>query len=94
MGNVLTRFCMDRRSFVRYVVSWSLSLTLVLTNLVRNKVRRTFHLLSTRSSLLTGMDISQHLRLRTMCPRVADEGLEEMEFVSWSRPFCRSHRGI
>ena len=22
-----------------------------------------------------------------MCPRVADEGIEEMEFVSWSRTF-------
>jgi hypothetical protein len=37
------------------------------------------------SPLVNG--VSQHLRLHPVCPRVADEGVEGMEFVSGPRPF-------
>jgi hypothetical protein len=39
------------------------------------------------------MGISQHLRLHFMCPRVVHEGIEGIEFVSGSRPFCWSLLG-
>ena len=99
MGHGDTRFSVDCRSSVWYVVDGrSPPETLALTHVVRNEVRHALLVFSPHPLLLTGimMGVSQHLRLHPVCPRVADEGVKGMEFVSWPRPFfwTRSCRGV
>jgi hypothetical protein len=99
MGHGDTRFSLDCRSSVWYVVDGrSPPETLALTHVVRNEVRHALLVCSPHPLLLTGimMGVSQHLRLHPVCPRVADEGVKGMEFVSWPRPFfwTRSCRGV
>jgi hypothetical protein len=81
MGHGLPHFFVDSGSFIRYVVNSLSSPAFVLTHSVRNKVRRSSLPLLV-APLLTGMGISQHLRLHLMCSCVVHERVKGMEFVS------------
>ncbi|SRR6266403_1165690 len=86
-----SRFFLDRRSIVWYVVNSGSPHSRIDELRTGMKYAALF---IPPLPLLTGMRISQHMRLRLMRVHFVHEGIEGMEFVSWSYPSARVSRAI